>query len=130
MSSDQPYRDRSRRRITERKAEAALWDRCAGCQGLGHTIDSCPRKWCDYCKSYGDHELIDSKHIYQCPFFEKKRVAGVHEAELRKLYPVMGKGKGAKGKQAGKGKGKGADAAGRRWSWDDHHRSTSPSRDH
>ena len=131
-SSDQLYRDRSRRRIKERRAETELWNRCEGCQDLGHTIDFCPRKWCDHCKDYGDHELIDRYNRYQCPYYWKKRVTDIHEADLRKLKPVYGrsqvmgkgnqeyKGKGAKGKQAGKGKGswKGAYAAGRQWLWD------------
>ena len=143
-SEDQPYRDRDLRRIAERRHETALWNRCEGCQDLGHTIDFCPRKWCGYCRDYGDHELVDRDGRYLCPFYWKKRVNRIHEAEQRKLRPVYGRsqemgkgkqyheGKGAKGKQAGKGKDswKGAYAAGRQWLWDNHRRERSPSRDH
>ena len=130
-AKDQPYRDRDQRRIAERKHETALWNRCEGCQKLGHIIDFCPRKWCGHCRSYGDHDLIDRDGIYICPFYLEKRETRFHEAEQRKLRPVVTvvtkrwaraniQGKGGKGKQAGKGKDSYRDsyAAGRQYLWD------------
>ena len=129
-AKDQPYRDRDKRRIAERKYETALYKRCEGCQKLGHIIDFCPRKWCGHCRSYGDHDLINRDGIYICPFYLEKRETRFQEAEQRKLRPWSGRnqdmgkgkqqGKGGKGKQAGKGKESYRDsyAAGRQYLWD------------
>ena len=85
--------ERDKRRLEARQHETNLYERCRACEGLGHTIDQCSEKYCQWCDRYGDRPFIDREGIYRCPVYLRKRDREAYEAKQRWMGP---RGRGGK----------------------------------